>query len=132
MDEFSHEHRDIIHNPLIYIVIGFVALLFWSLPIAWLFATLSFWHFLHDSIPEGGGWGIRWLYPFSKKYYKFFSGPNGKFARRFVISWTPTEQKRAATRFGDSNWATHYLQKEFLFEFLMFVVAVITLIAIQR
>jgi membrane-bound metal-dependent hydrolase YbcI (DUF457 family) len=129
LDEFAHEHRDITHNPIIYILFGFIILSFWSIALAWLFAALSFWHFFHDSIPEGGGWGIRWLYPFSEKYYKFFSGKDGKAARRFVVSWTPTEQKQAAKKFGDPNWVKHYLHSsELLFEVIVFIAAVTTLI----
>jgi membrane-bound metal-dependent hydrolase YbcI (DUF457 family) len=129
LDEFAHEHRDITHNPIIYIVVGFIVASFWSVAVAWLFAALSFWHFLHDSIPEGGGWGIRWLYPFSNKYYKFFAGKDGKSARQFVVSWTPSEQKQAAQKFGDPEWAKHYLRSpELLFELIVFIAAVVTLV----
>lgn len=129
LDELAHEHRDIMHNPIIYIVAGFIILSFWSIALAWLFTILSFWHFLHDSIPEGGGWGIRWLYPFSKKYYKFFSDKDGKSARQFVVAWTQKEQKQAAKEFGDPNWVKHYLQSpELLFEVIVFIAAIVTLV----
>ncbi len=133
LDEFAHEHRDITHNPIIFIGIGFIILSFWSIAVAWLFAALSFWHFLHDSIPKGGGWGIRWLYPFSKKYYKFFAGKDGKSARQFVVSWTPGEQKQAAAEFGDPDWVKHYLRSpELAFEAAVFIVAIVTLILTSR
>ena len=133
IDAFSHEHRDILHKPIPYIVVGFCILVFWSPAIAWLFVAMSLWHFLHDSIPEGGGWGIAWLYSFSKKYYKFFSGADGKFsARHLVASWTYQEQRKAAAQFGDPNWARHYLHKEFIFEILVFAIALAALIVFFR
>ena len=67
---FDHEHRELLHKPLIYIPIG--SLFTYTVggaPLATLFATGSAIHFLHDS--TGVGWGIRWLYPFSKNYIGF-------------------------------------------------------------
>ncbi len=66
----SHEHRDILHYPLLFIPIGAAILFFFNYQLAMLFIITALLHFLHDSI--GLGWGIPWLYPFSKNHYAFF------------------------------------------------------------
>ncbi len=115
--KFSHEHRDLLHNPIPYLLIGFVLLSLWNVWIAVLFAALGLCHFLHDSV--GIGWGVRWAYPFSKKYYKFFSDKDGRLSKNLVASWTPEEQKEAATKYGDPRWLSRYFRSgTFFFELL--------------
>ncbi len=64
---FDHDHRDLLHKPLIYIPVGAAAAFgIGGAPLATLFTSGSVIHFLHDS--TGIGWGIRWLYPFSDNY----------------------------------------------------------------
>ncbi len=129
-DEMSHEHRNIFHYPLLFIPIGFIILAFININLAFLFALCSLFHFLHDSV--GIGWGVRFLYPFSKKYYKFFSDKNGKPSRQFLVSWTKEEQKQIASQFGNPNWLSDYLKfsREFIVELLLFVISIIFLIYI--
>lgn len=132
-DEFSHEHRNLLHNPLLFIPIGSIAIFFFiGLNFTYLFLLCSFAHFIHDSI--GTGWGIRWLYPFSKKYYKFFSDKQGKLSSNLVVSWTPEEQSRAAAEFGDPNWLSNYLNfsTDLIVEALVFVAAVLSLLFFWR
>lgn len=100
-DRFSHKHRSLFHYPLLFIPIGFLVLAKFSLPYAFLFTTLSLAHFVHDSI--GTGWGLEWLYPFSKKYYKFFSDETGRAAWK-IQKWTPEEQNETSAKHGDDNW----------------------------
>lgn len=124
IDELAHEHRDILHKPIPYIVVGFLLAAIWSVPVALFFAALAILHFLHDSISEQSGWGIAWLYPFSKKYYKFFSGTDGKWSRRFIVSWTLSEQREAAKKFGDRHWVKTYIfSPDFFIELLVFIAA---------
>lgn len=126
---FSHEHRDLLHNPLVFISAGTIFLAFMNGGLALLFALSAIAHFLHDSV--GMGWGVRWAYPFSKKYYKFFSDPNGHASRRFLVSWTPDAQRAAAAEFGDPHWLSDYLKlsREFLIELGVLVAALILLFA---
>jgi len=117
-NEFAHEHRDLLHNPIIFIGICGAMLSAISVKIAALFAALALLHFLHDSV--GVGWGVRWAYPFSKKYFKFFH--NGK----SITSWTPAEQKEMARSHGDPQWLAHYFKsREFYLELAVFCVAVV-------
>src|SRR5579884_137957 len=60
-----HHHRDYLHLPIFYILIGAIFISFiykWS----WsaLFALTALLHFIHDSF--GIGWGVQWFWPFKK------------------------------------------------------------------
>lgn len=64
---FDHEHRILLHKPLIFIGIGAIIIYFaTSPPVTLLFVVGALIHFLHDS--TGAGWGIRWFHPFSHQY----------------------------------------------------------------
>ena len=124
----GHEHRDLLHYPLLYIPIGFLLIFLFSPNYAYLFVVLSLLHFMHDSI--GIGWGILWAYPFSKRYYKFFSEKNGKSSMRLFISWTRKEQQEVSAQFGDKNWFRNIYMRPSLIsviEFLFFIFALICL-----
>ena len=63
-------HRTLLHNPLTYIPPAlFIGTLFGT---DWmtLFALGVLGHFIHDSM--GMGLGVRWLWPFSLHFQKFF------------------------------------------------------------
>ena len=126
-DEFSHEHRDLLHNPLLFVPIGFVIIAPFSSGFAWLFVLCAVGHFLHDSV--GMGWGVRWRYPFSRRYYKFFSDKRGKMSSNVITSWTPEEQRAAAREFGNPHWMRDYLMfsPELIIEILFFAAAVMAL-----
>ena len=124
----SHEHRDLLHYPLLLIPLGSIMIFLFNSNYAYLFAVLVLLHFVHDSI--GIGWGVLWLYPFSKKYYKFFSEKNGSFSKRLVVSWTHKEQHEASIQFGDKDWFKNIYLKLHpisMIEFLFFIFALILL-----
>ena len=103
IDKWTHEHRIWLHHPIIYLPSGY--LLVWSLTNHFyviLFLLCSLLHFLHDSI--GIGWGIRWLSPFSKKNYKFFTRKRLGEKRQFIVSWNPAELKEEVLKRGEDNW----------------------------
>lgn len=102
-DEYSHEHREIFHHPIPYIVFGSVviALITQSPAIVATFAILSLFHFAHDSI--GIGWGLRWGSPWSLTAYKWFSSQDGDFGCA-IARWSPKEQHAVASKKGDPNW----------------------------
>lgn len=93
--KIDHTHRDIFHYPFLFIGVGFIIFsLLLDYRYGLLFATLSFVHFVHDSV--GIGWGIQWLYPFSNNYYKYHDGKHQW--------WTPQQQKEISARNHDPNW----------------------------
>lgn len=96
------EHRELIHFPLLYIPVILIVFLFFGTMWASLLGLSLLAHFLHDSF--GIGWGIKWLWPFSKRTYKFFSEKNGKLSSRVLMSWDQKELAETVSEHGDPNW----------------------------
>lgn len=102
----AHFHRDLLHRPPVYIIVGFLILLPFSKPLALLFILASLGHFIHDSTAFGLGWGIRFFYPFSKNYFMFFRfrvGSEKKFPFRLVHNLNREEMKEMGEKYGDRN-----------------------------
>ncbi len=91
--KWAHEHRNILHIPLLLMPLTAIISL-WSWPVSLVFLVLSIIHFGLDSF--GIGWGIRWVYPFSTRQWKFHQGS--------IQSWTPEELKEVVESEGDDNW----------------------------
>jgi len=90
INKWTHQHRKILHHPIVYLSLGL--LIIWPLTnqfYAILFLLCSLTHFLHDSVAIG--WGIKWLSPFSRKNYKFFTYKHLGEKRRLLVCWTPEE-----------------------------------------
>lgn len=127
----SYTHRDMFHLPLIYIPLGSVIIYQFDKSLSLLFLLTSFFHFLHDSI--GIGWGVEWLFPFSRKHFAFFylySLPERRIPRRLVYIWTHQDLEEWGSKYGDINWFKHvYLQLHpyALFEHSIFVLSIIIL-----
>jgi hypothetical protein len=127
----AKDHRDGLHFPLMWLLASFL-FVYLNPVLGTLFFLCVFAHFLNDS--WGGGWGVQWLWPFSKKSYKFFSGKDEDAkidADDVVISWTPEEKTKAIEVLGNPNWLEDiYLKptKISIIEYGTFVVAVIVLL----
>jgi hypothetical protein len=97
VDQFAHEHRDLLHHPLLFTGIG--AVILWaafvpgSFILLWVAGTL--WHFIHDTL--AGGWGIRWL-PGDPRYFTLTA-----YSPKRVIQ-DKREQREIAQRYGDPDW----------------------------
>ena len=102
-DQYVHEHRDILHHPILFSGIG--AVLIASVApvfgLVWLGATL--WHFVHDTYD--GGWGIRWGSPFSRSYFTLASHS----PVRYICD---REAQRALAASGNADWAGEYLRPD--------------------
>ncbi len=128
-DEMAHCHRDILHYPLIFIPSGMLLLSMFGKEWSFLFGLGSFLHFLHDSI--GIGWGIRWLWPFSKNYYAFFRKSVAKekeFITHFICIWEPEEVKKMANEYGDPNWFKNIYLRPSLISITEFTIFLISLL----
>ncbi|OGZ63218.1 MAG: hypothetical protein A3C58_01535 [Candidatus Staskawiczbacteria bacterium RIFCSPHIGHO2_02_FULL_34_10] len=131
-NEFLH-HRERLHYPLLYIPIGALMLYFFSVSLAELFTIASLTHFIHDSI--GVGWGVQWLYPFTKDHYSLFyiykpSFRKKKFPQKLFYIWKNDEIEKLDTEFGDPNWIRNIYFKWHpyaIIEMVVFVVAIIAL-----
>lgn len=128
-------HRTLLHNPLTFVpLVLFVGT--WHGP-AWmtLFALGVFGHFIHDSM--GMGYGIRWFWPFSNRWFKFFSNKEGDIYYDFkhvYVSWSDEEMKELVARRGNDNWIKEEIQylrhhwKSILGKLILTLIAVALLI----
>ena len=130
----AYRHRDLFHYPLLFIPTGVIVFSFVGKEWALLFGVASFLHFLHDSI--GIGWGVQWLYPFSKDHYTFFYRYQPRHKERLprqfalVLIWKHEEIDMLADKYGDENWIRNiYLRWHpyAIAELLFFLVALAAL-----
>jgi len=126
----AHRHREMLHYPLLFIPAGVILFSFYGMEWVFLFGVAAFLHFLHDSI--GIGWGVQWLYPFSKDHYTFFYRyqPRHKerLPRRFalLLVWKHEEVDILAAKYGDPDWIRNiYLRWHpyAITEFAIFLIA---------
>jgi len=124
-------HREATHTPLIYIPISLLVYLIFGLQWSFIFITGIYLHVIFDSF--GGGWGIKWFWPFSSNRYKLFTNKNNdKFLLNSIAVWSKKEFKEMALKYGDDNWFKNiYLKFHtlFLIEIVILVVGLVILIA---
>ena len=121
-------HRELTHFPLTYLPFVFIVYYFAGAFYACLFGLAVLAHFLHDSV--GMGWGIKWLWPFSSRSYKFFSEKDGSFSGNLVVSWRPQELKEVIAAYGDNHWFRNYYLRVHpiaVIELAVFVVSLLVL-----
>ncbi|HBI25204.1 MAG: hypothetical protein UT41_C0003G0104 [Candidatus Wolfebacteria bacterium GW2011_GWC2_39_22] len=127
--KYAHVHRDLFHYPLLYLGIGGVfAALFGA---AWFFVFMaaSLAHFIHDSM--GIGWGIKWMYPFSKKISKLFSTKEGDLSMNASATWSEKELEKVAEEKGNEHWIRDVYFRWHpvgVIENVVFIVAIVTLL----
>jgi hypothetical protein len=112
----THDHRDGLHYPLIVVPVSFVLPYFLNGPF-WAF-MIGFNIFLHFAIDSFGlGWGVKWLYPFTNKNYKFdFQSTS------LLKSWDPETLTEMIHHHGDPNWFSKYIKtKMFAAEVFLFI-----------
>lgn len=100
-------HRDGLHYPLLYILIGGQAAAFFGQEWLSLFVLCSLAHFIHDSI--GIGWGVQWLFPLVKDHYAVFYiyKPRGRseyLPRQWLYRWKHEDIDALDARYGDPQW----------------------------
>jgi len=102
----AHKHRNLVHYPLLYIPLGMVIISFFSTAWSILFGLCSLIHFIHDSI--GIGWGIQWLYPFSRKHFAFLylyrPKNKEKMPNKIIYTWKHEDIDALAEKYGDEEW----------------------------
>ncbi len=130
-------HRTLFHNPSLYIPITlFIGTLFGP---AWmtLFALGIIGHFVHDL--SGMGYGIRLFWPFSDRWYKFFSDKDGGIhytLDHLLVSWSPKEMQQLVAIQGNDTWFQedlHYIYEHrlsILLKFLATLVGIGALVAL--
>lgn len=129
----KHDHRDIFHYPLFYLLSGAIILIFFVGGMwASIFIIISSLHFLHDSI--GIGWGVYWLYPFSTRRYSLFYHydifRHKLKPYKLVYSWGEDELEEVIAKYGDPHWVKNIYLKFHpysLVELAVFIAAVFVL-----
>lgn len=104
-------HRVLTHIPLLFVVPAILLYVFVSTPLAILFLVCILWHFAHDS--HAMGYGYRLLYPFSNKFYKFFSDKEGNYkydTKHILTSWTKAEVETLHAKHGNDDWIQDHLR----------------------
>ncbi len=104
-------HRVLTHLPFLFIILGIVTLLLFGKEVATLFVLGAFWHFAHDA--HAMGYGYRLLWPFSNKFYKFFSDKEGHYhydAKHVLVSWTKKEVEELHQKYGNDQWIQDHLK----------------------
>jgi LexA-binding, inner membrane-associated putative hydrolase len=99
------EHRTLLHNPIPYIPVALFVGTFFGPAWMTLFSLGIVGHFLHDSM--GMGWGIRWLWPFSERWFKLFSDREGAvhFDRsHLLVTWSDRELRELVAQQGNDGW----------------------------
>jgi len=122
----DHTHRNILHCPIIYILVGsFIIFIFYPALLS-LFIICSVLHFIHDSI--GIGWGVQWFAPFNKNYYQFFYTVNKNTDKSLVYTYKPEELEVLSEKYGDKDWFKNIYLKFHPYSFVEFIVFIISVI----
>ena len=103
-------HRTHTHYPIAYLPLVVLAFVFLDPAYAALFTLAVYAHLIHDTF--GIGWGIAWLWPFSRRKFLFYA------ARETIPD--------------DSNWVRHYYFRPNLLAYIEYGVLLVALIALAR
>lgn len=120
-------HRDIAHFPFVYVLTFVIILFLFGKFWATLFGFCILFHFLHDSV--GIGWGVKWLWPFSDRAYRFFSDESRRVSFK-IASWNPEELRSAEEKYGDPNWIRNFYFRPTLTSLSEFFIFILGLVSI--
>jgi hypothetical protein len=130
--EDEYKHRNLLHNPLIFWSVGSLIMAFIEPILVPMFLLGSLSHFIHDSI--GIGFGVRWLFPFSRIHYAFLyrvrTGTFEDMPKQLVYKWDDMQVKDYAEKYHDYDWFRNIYLKWHPFaivEFAVFIVSLVTL-----
>ena len=130
-------HRTLLHNPILYLPLALFIGAFFGTAWMLLFVLGVFGHFIHDSM--GMGFGVRWLWPFSTRYYKIFSDRSGNIhydiAHLMPLSWTPEEVAVVIQEKGNDNWLREdmtYMRNHAFSIVIRFILFILTLYLIIK
>lgn len=101
-------HRTYTGYPLLYIPIGIIIFIVFGKVIGILFAVCILLHHIHDTFFLG--WGVMWLWPFSKRKWKAFPDKDGYITKIPITSWLPEEEENFRKWSGghDDEWLKRY------------------------
>ena len=119
LDEWAHKHRDISHYPLLTIpVFSLISYFSFGPHYAVLTGIVIFVHYILDTF--GIGWGVKWLWPFSSRYFSYDKTIR-KDKRWFA--WTKKEQDEMVKNHGNPEWASN--KKQIKLDVIVLVVGLV-------
>jgi membrane-bound metal-dependent hydrolase YbcI (DUF457 family) len=107
-----YDHRETLHKPLLWVLgIGTLYVFMSSLHAYIVLVGLGVMlHFIHDTV--GTGWGIPWLWPFTRTRYKLFATKENKaLSFQLLTSWKRDELTEYIRRYGIENWVHVYYSR---------------------
>lgn len=119
-------HRTHTHFPIVYIPLALFAFIFLPPIYATLFTLGVYAHLIHDTF--GIGWGIAWLWPFSKRKYLFFPPKDHYESPSHIATWLPEEEPALVSSRHRNNWVYHYYFRPNTLAYIEYGVLVASLI----
>jgi len=145
--EHVGDHREGLHYPVVFFIVGAVFIYF-SPFYGWLFFIATTLHFINDLY--GTGWGIPLLWPLTNRRYKLLGRranrmkhvlitesdwdqlPHEERRLRFIVSWSKDELTSYIRKWGLENWIEpSYLRLNWVsgIEYGLFICALILLVS---
>ncbi len=125
---FLGGHRGIVHRPIVYFALAPIVFALFGKVIGTMFVIGTFYHLFHDTVVLG--WGIKWLWPFSQRSFRFFPDRDGKITNKFFITWLPKDEERMMAEYGSPNWVKDFyltINPISIVEYSVFIVALVSL-----
>jgi len=117
-NQFAHHHRDFLHKPIFFLVPG-IALFLLSPEFGFILTLTTLLHFVHDTFE--GGWGIMWLYPFSKKYFTLVSYSPQK------VFHDKKEQDLIASQYGRPDYFKIKIDYKIILQIILILAVIISI-----
>jgi len=98
------DHRELLHKPILWLGVAGFCWWYFGYYGAVSFVVLLL-HFVHDSVLTG--WGVPWLWPFSKVRIKFFVDEKNEVSlapKNWIRTWNKLELQHAIVIYGNKNW----------------------------
>lgn len=100
------KHRTATHFPITYIPLS-LGVFFLLGPVYGTLFTLGVYaHLVHDTF--GIGWGIAWLWPFSRRKFLLFPEHDRRAALGIVATWTPEQEESLKASDAGSSWVREF------------------------
>jgi hypothetical protein len=100
----SYDHRSYPHYPIVHVPIAIGIYMLFGPVFTTLYVLCLLAHFIHDTV--GLGWGIAWLWPFSRRRFIFL--PAARMSRGWFQSWLPEEETTFTYDYRVDSWIRYY------------------------
>ena len=121
-------HRTFTHYPTVYIPPAVLAYVFLDPLYATIFTLGVYAHLIHDTV--GIGWGVAWLWPFSKRKFLFFPWEGIPGDKKVFATWMPEQEPSLTEKQQNTDWLKDYFRPSRLayIEYGVLLLALIVLV----